>query len=123
MTTVSTTPTTPITPITPHPGMRLREIVFGAACAAAVRAAARLGVADALGETPAGAEQLAAELSVEPMPLKRLLRALSCYGIFAETEDGKFVHTDLRDTPSGRLESGARRGARPKRPNLTQRAG
>ncbi|MGW2065564.1 methyltransferase, partial [Streptomyces sp. NPDC001937] len=48
MTTVSTTPTTPttpITPITPHPGMRLREIVFGAACAAAVRAAARLGVA------------------------------------------------------------------------------
>lgn len=94
MTTVSTTPIT-TTPITPHPGMRLREIVFGAACAAAVRAAARLGVADALGETSTGAEELAAELSAEPMPLKRLLRTLSCYGIFAETEDGKFVHTDM----------------------------
>lgn len=99
MTTVSTTPTTtPIatTPLqTPQPGMRLREIVFGAACAAAVRAAARLGVADALGETPAGAAELAAKLNTEPQPLKRLLRALSCYGIFAETADGDFAHTDM----------------------------
>ena len=37
---------------TPQPAMRLRELVFGAACAAAVRAAARLGVADALGDSP-----------------------------------------------------------------------
>ncbi|MGV9898732.1 methyltransferase, partial [Streptomyces tendae] len=36
----------------PPPPMRLRELVFGAACAAALRAAARLGVADALGDTP-----------------------------------------------------------------------
>lgn len=91
-------PTTPIptTPITaPQPAMRLRELVFGAACAAAVRAAARLGVADALGETPATAEELAASVGSEPQPLRRLLRALSCYGIFAETEGGAFVHTDM----------------------------
>ncbi|MFI8434613.1 methyltransferase [Streptomyces sp. NPDC079020] len=103
MTTVSPTPApTPATPApgqTPVPGpppaMRLRELVFGAACAAAVRAAARLGVADALGESPATAAELAKEVNTEPVPLRRLLRALCCYGIFSEREDGTFVHTEM----------------------------
>ncbi|APU39173.1 methyltransferase [Streptomyces sp. TN58] len=82
-------------PHTPPPAMRLRELAFGAAVAAAVRAAARLKVADALGESPATAAELAAAVHAEPEPLRRLLRALSCYGIFAETEDGGFVHTDM----------------------------
>ncbi|WP_411102526.1 methyltransferase [Streptomyces sp. cmx-4-9] len=97
MTTVSPTPA-PVTPAAapaPAPGMRLRELVFGAACAAAVRAAARLGVADALGEAPATAEELAAAVHAEPLPLRRLLRALSCYGVFQETPDGRFVHTEM----------------------------
>ncbi|MGP8303724.1 methyltransferase [Streptomyces inhibens] len=90
---------------TPQPAMRLRELVFGAACAAAVRAAARLGVADALDDRPATAKELAAAVKTEPRPLERLLRALSCYGIFAETDDGKYVHTDMsrllrEDTPN-----------------------
>ncbi len=80
---------------TPPPAMRLRELVFGAACAAAVRAAARLGVADALGDAPATAEELAAAVHTEARPLDRLLRALSCYGIFEETGDGAFVHTEM----------------------------
>ncbi|KOG46967.1 methyltransferase [Streptomyces decoyicus] len=80
---------------TPQPAMRLRELVFGAACAAAVRAAAQLGVADALGDRPTTAEELATAVKTEPRPLERLLRALSCYGIFAETDDGKYVHTDM----------------------------
>jgi hypothetical protein len=75
--------------------MRLRELVFGAACAAALRAAARLGVADALGDSPMAAEDLAAAVKTEPKPLRRLLRALSCYGIFAEQQDGTFTHTDM----------------------------
>ncbi|MFE7758645.1 methyltransferase [Streptomyces sp. NPDC057418] len=111
MTTVSPTPeTTPVgSPVTasskpaasapaaqaPPPAMRLRELAFGAACAAAVRAAARLGVADALGTTPASAAELARVVNTEPVPLQRLLRALCCYGIFSETEDGKFVHTEM----------------------------
>ncbi|MFF4831728.1 methyltransferase [Streptomyces sp. NPDC001315] len=100
MTTVSPAPETaqaaaPAAASQPAPAMRLRELVFGAACAAAVRAAARLGVADVLGEEPATAEQLAAELGTEPRPLLRLLRALSCYGIFAQNEDGRFVHTSM----------------------------
>ncbi|GAU71010.1 putative methyltransferase [Streptomyces sp. NBRC 110611] len=89
---------------TPQPAMRLRELIFGAACAAAVRAAARLGVADALGDRPATAEELAVAVHTEPGPLRRLLRALSCYGIFAETDDGRYTHTEMsrllrEDTP------------------------
>jgi hypothetical protein len=75
--------------------MRLRELVFGAACAAAIRAAARLGVADALGEEPAGAEELARTVRTEARPLGRLLRALASYGIFAEQPDGRFAHTAM----------------------------
>ncbi|MFF7636061.1 methyltransferase [Kitasatospora sp. NPDC008050] len=99
MTTASSTSTTPSTAPSSSAAapaaMRLRELVFGAACAAAVRAAAGLRVADALGETPATAHELATALGIEPGPLARLLRALSCYGIFAETGDGRFVHTEM----------------------------
>jgi hypothetical protein len=75
--------------------MRLRELAFGAACAAALRAAARLGVADALGDTATAVEDLAAAVKTEPKPLRRLLRALSCYGVFTEQPDGRFAHTDM----------------------------
>ena len=56
-------------PPAPPPSMRLRELAFGAACAAALRAAARLGVADALGEGPMAVEDLAAAVKTEPRPL------------------------------------------------------
>jgi len=82
-------------PASPPTAMRLRELIFGAACAAAVRAAAELRIADALGETPSTAAELAATLGVEPKPLTRLLRALSCHGVFAEDEDGRFAHTEM----------------------------
>ncbi|MDU0252138.1 methyltransferase [Streptomyces sp. PU10] len=79
----------------PPPPMRLRELVFGAACAAALRAAARLGVADALGDDPTPVEDLAAAVKTEPKPLRRLLRALTCYGVFTEHRNGTFAHTDM----------------------------
>ncbi|MFG3016381.1 methyltransferase [Streptomyces cinerochromogenes] len=88
-------PPEPGAPPSPPPSMRLRELAFGAACAAAVRAAARLGVADALGDTPVTVETLAAAVHTEPGPLRRLLRALSCYGVFAERPDGTFTHTEM----------------------------
>ncbi|MFJ9808509.1 methyltransferase [Streptomyces sp. NPDC101158] len=79
----------------PPPPMRLRELVFGAAAAAAVRAAARLGVADALGDTPQRVEDLAAAVTTEPATLRRLLRALSSQGVFTELPDGTFAHTEM----------------------------
>ncbi|MEY9930870.1 C-methyltransferase [Catenulispora sp. GP43] len=92
-------------PSAPQSAMRLRELVFGAACAAAIRAAASLGVPDALGEEPMTVQELASAVRVEPGPLKRLLRALSSYGVFAETDDGRYTHTDMslqlrKDTPN-----------------------
>ncbi|MFG3343737.1 methyltransferase [Streptomyces sp. NPDC048018] len=79
----------------PPPPMRLRELVFGAAAAAAVRAAARLGVADALGDEPMRVEDLAAAVTTEPATLRRLLRALSSQGVFTERPDGTFAHTEM----------------------------
>ncbi len=84
--------------------MRLREIVFGAACAASVRAAARLGLPDALDDTPRTADELAERLGVQPGPLRRLLQALACHGLFAQGPDGRFTHTEMsrllrEDTP------------------------
>ncbi|GAB7102547.1 methyltransferase [Streptomyces phaeofaciens JCM 4814] len=79
----------------PPPSMRLRELAFGAACAAALRAAARLGVADALGDNPMTVDDLAAAVKTEPRQLRRLLRALACYGVFDERPDGTFTHTDV----------------------------
>ncbi|MEU7703503.1 methyltransferase [Streptomyces sp. NPDC015492] len=79
----------------PPPPMRLRELVFGAACAAAVRAAVRLGVADALGDTPMTPEDLATAVQARPRTLLRLLRALSCQGVFTENPDGTFAHTEM----------------------------
>src|SRR5437764_13043918 len=79
----------------PQAGMRLRELVFGAACAAAVRAAARLRVADALGDEPATTDELSAAVGTEPRPLRRLLRTLACYDIFAEAEGDRWTHTEM----------------------------
>ncbi|MFI2427348.1 methyltransferase [Streptomyces sp. NPDC018955] len=79
----------------PPPPMRLRELVFGAACAAAVRAAVRLGVADALDDTPMTVDDLATAVKTQPHTLRRLLRALSCQGVFAENPDGTFEHTEM----------------------------
>jgi C-methyltransferase len=79
----------------PQDSMRLREIVFGAAPAACVRAAARLGLADALGEAPVSAEDLARATGTRPRALRRLLRALASHGVFTETGDGRFAHTGM----------------------------
>ncbi|MFF9202693.1 methyltransferase [Streptomyces sp. NPDC014986] len=79
----------------PPPPMRLRELVFGAACAAAVRAAVRLGVADALDDSPTTVDDLAAAVKTEPHTLRRLLRALSCQGVFTENPDGTFEHSEM----------------------------
>ncbi|NUU21463.1 MAG: methyltransferase [Streptomycetaceae bacterium] len=81
--------------------MRLRELAFAAVAAAVVRAALRLGIPDALGETPESAEDLAARVGADPAALRRLMRALVAHGVFVEDDGGRFAHSDtsrlLRD--------------------------
>jgi hypothetical protein len=57
--------------------------------------AARLGVADHLAGGPRSAEELAAATDAKPEPLRRVLRGLTCMGVFAQEEDGRFSLTDL----------------------------
>jgi SAM-dependent methyltransferase len=74
--------------------------------AGAVAAAARVGVADALGDEPRSVEALATATGTQPLPLYRLLRALASAGIFAEMGPQTFAQTALSQT----LRSGAPAG-------------
>ncbi|MFD3515413.1 methyltransferase [Streptomyces sp. NPDC058657] len=83
----------------------LLERALSASCAASLRAAVKLGLADAMGDTPATAEDLATAIDADPDALRRLLRALTCHEVFAEDAEGRFVHTEVSrllraDTPS-----------------------
>lgn len=70
----------------------LRELALAAAAPAALRAAIRAGLADAIGDTPVPIAELATKLQVDAGVLERLLRNLGCYGVFAATEQG-VAHT------------------------------
>ena len=61
----------------------------------ALWAAARLRIADAIGDAPASVEEIAAATGTRADMLGRLLNALAGAGFFARDEDGRFTHTDL----------------------------
>lgn len=82
------------TPSEPHV-LRLLERALSASCAGSLRAAVKLGLADALGDTPATADDLAVAIDANPDALRRLLRSLTSYEIFAEDSAGQFVHTQV----------------------------
>lgn len=95
-------------PAVPAAVRELRELFLAAAWPAAIRAAARLGVADALGDTPATVERLARQTGTDPHALRRLLRALSQRGVFVAEADGRFSHSET----SRLLRDGMPRGLR-----------
>ena len=53
---------------------------------------ANFNVADALGDTPRTAAELAADTGADPEALRRMLRLLAAHGVFACSED-RFAHT------------------------------
>jgi hypothetical protein len=61
----------------------------------ALWAAARLRIADAVGDAPASVEEIAGKSGARPDMLERLLNALAAIGIFTRGEDGHFTHNDL----------------------------
>src|SRR5580693_7152182 len=61
-------------------------------------AAARLGVADALGDGERGVEELAAACQADAGALHRLLRALASFGVTEETAPARFRLTPLGAT-------------------------
>ena len=71
----------------------LTEIAMGYFRSRALCAAARLEVADALGDEERTVDHLAAACAAEPAALYRLLRALASFGVVAETSPARFVLT------------------------------
>ena len=63
-----------------------------------IHVVARFDIADLLGREPRTADDLAGEAKVHAPSLKRVLRALTTVGVFAEDSDGRFRHTDLSET-------------------------
>jgi hypothetical protein len=73
----------------------LTAMAMGYARSRALSAAARLGVADALGNDGRTIDELANLCHADPSSLYRLLRALGSFGVVAEPEPGRFVLTAM----------------------------
>ena len=89
----------------------LRQLIMGFRTSQMIYVAAKLGLADHLGERPQTAEALANAVGAEPRALYRLMRALASIGIFAETDGEMFELTPtarlLQSTAAGSLRSSA----------------
>lgn len=77
----------------PSPAQLVSELARAHIAARCLHVVAELGVADALDTGPATAEALAAATGADAGALRRVLRLLAAYGVFAES-DGGFRHTD-----------------------------
>ncbi|KMS77338.1 hypothetical protein ACM01_01565 [Streptomyces viridochromogenes] len=87
--------------------LRLHALAYSLGISAAVTAAARLDLADALGDRPMPVAELAAAVGASEEALGQLLRALACHGVFRETAEDVYAHTELSrllrgDAPGGR---------------------
>ena len=70
----------------------------GPFAAQSIHVVARLGIADLLGPEPRTADELAEAAQAHAPSLKRVLRALTTLGVFAEDADGRYRHTALSET-------------------------
>jgi len=77
------------------PNKALTEMAMGYSRSRMLSAAARLRLADALGDDARSVEELAVLCGAQPDSLYRLLRALASFGIVVETAPRHFVLTSL----------------------------
>jgi C-methyltransferase len=71
----------------------LLSIVMGSLTSAAVGAAARLGIADALADGPVSGADLAEAVDADPTALASLMDALTALGIFTRDEAGRYANS------------------------------
>ncbi|HEX2499958.1 MAG TPA: methyltransferase [Methylomirabilota bacterium] len=81
---------------------RLRSLITGYEASQVIYVAARLGVADLLGEEPRTAEELAEALHVDAGALQRVLHALAALGLLAHLGESRYALTGS----GGRLRAG-----------------
>ena len=80
------------------PQSAIMHLIAGYWLSRAVYLAARLKLADAVGEKGATLGALAGATGTRPDRLQRLLRALASHGFFRQQADGTFVQTPLSQT-------------------------
>jgi C-methyltransferase len=90
-----------------NPTLRLHEMAYSLGVTAALHAAAELGIADVLADTPMRVESLAAAVGAHPDALHQLMRALSWHGVFTEVAPREYGHSALsltlrEDAPNSR---------------------
>ena len=73
---------------------RIQELAEGAILFAALRALVRTRAADHLGEEPREVPDIAADAGVDPLALRRVLRALSAIDV-VRAEDERYAATPL----------------------------
>jgi hypothetical protein len=86
------------------------DLPTGSAVSQAISVAAKLGVADHLGDGPRAAGELAEAVGAHPTALYRLLRLLGEFGVFAELEGRRFGLTPLSELLRGDAEGLTRLG-------------
>ncbi len=79
----------------PPPDMRLMQCITGHWVAAAVHAAARLGLADHMAGGPQSSRELAEASGAHGPSIFRLVRALTSLGVFEESQPGLFGLTEV----------------------------
>jgi SAM-dependent methyltransferase len=84
--------------LAPPPPQQMMELITGYWRSQAVGVAARLAIADRLGEGPKTVAALAAESATHEAALFRLLRGLASFGVFAEIAPRTFALTPLAET-------------------------
>jgi O-methyltransferase domain/Dimerisation domain len=77
---------------------RMSQLIAGFASSMAISVAARLRIADLLGEAPKTVEELAAATKSHAPSLRRLLRSLASFGVFEEDASGKYRNTPMSET-------------------------
>ena len=75
----------------------LLDLIQGSVITQAISAAAKLGIADVLGDGPLPAEEIAKRVGSDPAATYRLLRALSGYSVFEVAPDGRFGLTPMAE--------------------------
>lgn len=75
----------------------LLDLMQGSVLTQAIAVAAKLGIADVLGDGPLPADEIAERVGADPEATHRLLRLLSGYSVFAAAPDGRFDLTPMAD--------------------------
>ncbi|MEU3544391.1 methyltransferase [Streptomyces paromomycinus] len=78
-------------------GMSLMNLLMGAMASSAVGTAAELGIADALADGPATADELAKTVEADTDSLDSVLQALTALGVFTRDADGRYANSPMSE--------------------------